>query len=276
MIVVKIFNSAKEEDLISVIEGTSIFHFWEQKIGHSCIIQKTEHYSILKTRIASHALNGAYDCHFEIRDHNYSVEILLHEIIAHFGERNLPYSLIIPQHQVKSLNLEPLLLKNNFKLVSKEFGMALELRSLIPPLSVPKNLAISEVATEAEFQDFIEVTIHGFGLPSPEAHDLFGRFSLGQREPKTTFFVGYCDEKPVTAALVANIKGVANLHNVVTPPKYRKKGFGSAITYAALRNAKNTHHLRYGTLQSSEMGNLMYQKLGFKCYTIISTFHCQD
>ena len=116
LIVGGIFNSAKEEDLISIIEGTSIFYFWEQMIGHTCTLQKTPFYSCLATGIASSGLNGVYDIRFDTFDQN-TLEKIIREIISHFAHQNLPFSLISGDHQAGPLNLERLLLNNSFTCV---------------------------------------------------------------------------------------------------------------------------------------------------------------
>jgi predicted acetyltransferase len=80
------------------------------------------------------------------------------------------------------------------------------------------------------------------------------------------------DGRPIATSNVFWGAGVAGVQMVSTLPKARGKGIGSAITLAPLLDSKKMG-CRVGTLQSSEMGYLIYKKMGFQHLCQMEYFH---
>jgi ribosomal protein S18 acetylase RimI-like enzyme len=86
------------------------------------------------------------------------------------------------------------------------------------------------------------------------------------------FFVGYLDGRPVaTSALVASHR-TAGVYNVATDPAFRGRGIGEAMTWhAVLRGAERGCGM--ASLQASEMGQPVYERMGFRLVASYRTFH---
>lgn len=82
-------------------------------------------------------------------------------------------------------------------------------------------------------------------------------------EPVPLRWIGRVDGSVVATSRISIGAGVAGLYAISTLPAYRDRGFGRAMTIAALRAAASLGH-RIGVLQSSEQGYGVYQRLGFR------------
>jgi GNAT superfamily N-acetyltransferase len=83
------------------------------------------------------------------------------------------------------------------------------------------------------------------------------------REPVPLHWIGRIDGVVVATSRVSIGAGVAGLYAVSTLPAYRGRGFGRAMTIAALRAARSIDY-RIGVLQSSDLGYGVYRRLGFR------------
>ena len=65
--------------------------------------------------------------------------------------------------------------------------------------------------------------------------------------------------------------GVAAVHWVVTLPEMRHLGIGTAMTLAALREARTIGY-RIAILTASPYGGGIYRRIGFRAYGTISKY----
>jgi len=88
------------------------------------------------------------------------------------------------------------------------------------------------------------------------------------------FYLSRLNSQPVATSLLFLGGGVAGIYNVATLPEARKQGIGTALTLFPLLQARE-HGYRIGTLQSTEMGLHVYQRLGFREYCAFSVYFWQ-
>jgi predicted GNAT family acetyltransferase len=154
---------------------------------------------------------------------------------------------------------------HGFRRVEELPGMALDLKALNEDIAFPSELAIERVRNAEVLSEFVEVMRVGYEMPEFTVDGLFEVFSavgLTNESPWRNY-VGRSDGEVLTTASLALVAGIAGIYNVATVPEARRRGFGTAMTLAALGEA---HELGYriGILQSSAEGLGVYRRLGFE------------
>jgi len=130
---------------------------------------------------------------------------------------------------------------------------ALGLAPIPAPPPSPTGLTIRPVTTDVEFADFMAVSGTGRRwIPSLAA----------ALDPAVALFVGYNGGEPVATSRLTCCGTVGDINGVVTLPTHRRRGFGAAMTWAAI-----TEGARRGcvamTLTATAMGYPVYLRMGF-------------
>jgi ribosomal protein S18 acetylase RimI-like enzyme len=83
--------------------------------------------------------------------------------------------------------------------------------------------------------------------------------------PTFTVFVGYLSGEPVASSMLATTRsvGLAGVYSVATRPAHRGRGFGTALTAAALAAAGEQGY-DTAVLEPSPLGARMYRRMGFE------------
>jgi ribosomal protein S18 acetylase RimI-like enzyme len=154
-------------------------------------------------------------------------------------------------------------------------GMAMDLAHLGEPADAPppRGLAIAPVLDADGLADFHRVIIDGFpedvtDSAAPAAIAAGARAvaeETGYREPNgvPTRWLGRVDGRPVATARLHAGAGVAGIYTVITAAGARRRGYGEALTRAALVAARDAG-LRIATLQASQDGRGIYERIGFR------------
>ena len=119
----------------------------------------------------------------------------------------------------------------------------------------------SELVTGQDRLDVcLDVMARGYEVPNELAHRLVTMQTIA--EPGIGVVMGSVDGEPVSVALVSVTGTTAGIYNVATPPEHRRRGFGAAVTWAAIEEGRR-RGCDHAVLQASELGAPVYRDMGF-------------
>lgn len=149
---------------------------------------------------------------------------------------------------------------------------------VIPPApAAPPGLAIRGVVDEATLVDYATAAEAGFAPPAdptaprsatsgPYAGINITRALIPSvactLDPDIALFVGYAGDRPVATSALYRIDRIAEIAGVATIPAYRRRGYGEAMTWAALAEGA-ARGCASAALRASEMGYPVYIRMGF-------------
>jgi GNAT superfamily N-acetyltransferase len=135
------------------------------------------------------------------------------------------------------------------------------------PLALPPGHEIRRVDGAAGLADHAEVAAAGFGMPRAWV-DAVMTDSLA-REPGVAVYVGYQDGSPVTSGMGVQTGTTIGVYNIATVEAARGRGYGSAMTMRVVDDGAAAG-CDTAILQASEMGQPIYERLGFR--TVVDYF----
>lgn len=134
----------------------------------------------------------------------------------------------------------------------------------------PEGLDIRGAATRAEFDEHVETLALGFDMPLSSARAFLSPRTLAI--PDLRFYTGYADNVPVATSALFVSHRTAGIYNVSTHPDHRGRGIGEAMTRRCVRDGAAAGCL-IASLQASEMGKPVYERIGFRTVAPYRTFH---
>lgn len=183
------------------------------------------------------------------------------EALAHFKVKGIPaLSWLAPPPDVC-----PHLLSRGLTFSEGGRGMAADLAALPDSLPASPGVAIVAVEDRASFQAWIHVMRIGFGTPEAAEPDLLEVFVATGSGPHMHTYLALMDGQPVATSQVLLAAGVAGIYQVTCLPEARGKGIGTAVTLAAMLDARRRGYA-IAVLQASDLGYPVYRRLGFRDY----------
>ena len=182
----------------------------------------------------------------------------IREAIAYFEDRAMPYGILMregldPTAERACLNL-------GLVHVHTLPGMALApLAEAIP--EPPAGLDIRTVTTGTAHDIHVEMDAAGFEGSLDHARRLFPP-SLFQQGAAVEY-TGFLEGVPVAVSTLVMTGRTAGVYGVATIPAYRRRGFGEAMTWRAVRDGA-ARGCAMANLTASDMGRPLYERMGFR------------
>ena len=155
-----------------------------------------------------------------------------------------------------------------FHLVNRWNGMGLSLDQPAGAGSLPDGFTIRTAGDSYQAENW-------FSVVKPEVlgnYDLsLEPFSVLVSHDAFRLFVGYLGEAPVCSALLFFTGEVAGLYFVATNRVFRNRGYGTAITHHAIREAQRLGY-RKMVLHATRKAEKIYARLGFETFCFLNIF----
>lgn len=130
----------------------------------------------------------------------------------------------------------------------------------LPKGSVPKGLSIKRVTTVSQLEIFGRASLEGFDVVGPDDVTPFqthGPESI--EDPRLHCYIGWVDGRPACVSMAYVGEEVVGVYGVATVPAFRRRGFGAAITWAAIGSEPDLP----AVLEPTEMAAGIYRRMGF-------------
>jgi GNAT superfamily N-acetyltransferase len=192
------------------------------------------------------------------------VDDLVASVLVHFRSMNIRKFTWLTHGNVPSTEINEVLLAHGLTF-SDAFAteMAVDLSLLPDGLPAHPGLRIIPVDGEHVLKQWIHVASIGFRVDERFEKVWFDFFADAIFDRRFQTYLALLDGKPVATSQLFLSEGVAGIYNVSCIPDVRGQGIGSAVTLAALLEARQTGY-RIGILQASTRGYNAYRRLGFQ------------
>ena len=207
--------------------------------------------TLVATGVPMAFFNGAY-----LRASTSDPERTVAEAVRFFAERDLPWLLWVRD------GVCPAILDVGRSSGLRDAGgpPAMGLTRIAESPPPPEGLRIEIATTEAALRDHASMLRDGFGLPQAVIDRIVAPALLDVAS--AAVLVGRVAGEPVSCSLVAISGAIAGIYNVATPERFRGRGYGEALTWAAVTEGAR-RGCSHAVLQASESGYPIYRRMGF-------------
>lgn len=156
--------------------------------------------------------------------------------------------------------MRPLLERYGAGVVSQ--GVAMFAEQLEPPTRALPALEIVPVSVPATRFDFCHVMAVSFRTPLATFLDVY--HAPGYWQGQMRGFVAYSQNRALATACVMPAHGVLGIYGVSVMPDVRRKGIGERIIRHALNEVSRQTGLDATVLESSEIAESLYRRMGYR------------
>jgi hypothetical protein len=180
-------------------------------------------------------------------------------VTAYFAERKLPFQLTYreqgPDPSIRQLESDGWRRKPD---PMPGMTLAMPASAATAP---PSPLVIQQVRTPEQLVGFREAAFRGFGFPVAAARIFLGERLLGL--PQVRLYSGLVDGTLVATSMLIATGAVAGIYWVATLEEQRGRGYGAALTWAAVAGGRE-FGCAIASLQASKLGRPVYVRMGFE------------
>jgi hypothetical protein len=137
-------------------------------------------------------------------------------------------------------------------------ALAVRVADLAPP-DPPEGVEVHRVTTADELAPMADLEVRVFGTRREVAERLLGPTMLGV--PAVRLYLAHLEGEPVGMAWTSLHEAAVGVFGVGTPPEYRRRGVGTAVTSFAVHDAPGAD---LAWLQPTGMGRPLYDGMGFE------------
>ncbi len=160
-------------------------------------------------------------------------------------------------------NLEKLLLEKSYQPVRKPGSSIMIIDEKIEAQSLPEGYSLSPASSQEDLEAFSKVIKDAFEKEEEVVEAMFSSIKNIDSDQVKSFIIYDKDKKPVSVAITSISKDAGGIYYVATLESQRSKGLGKAIVEASTNIAFDMGK-DLVILQSSKLGEIVYNKLGYK------------
>ena len=221
--------------------------------------------TIVKSEIEDDTFNYVLNAKFS----NENVSKRVRDVINLFKDSNTPFSWWVSD-QDTPISLINHLIDMGLNYKEENIGMYLLLDNFE---NHPNDrIMFHKVDSYSRIKEFSEI-ITEVGGNHHAFKKIYSKIPIDILVDKNDFemYIGYLDGTPVVSGIVVFHSDVAGIYYVATIPNQRKQGFGTTMMKYLLEHAKS-RGIPIATLQASQEGKSLYEKLGFKACSIFKEY----
>jgi ribosomal protein S18 acetylase RimI-like enzyme len=129
------------------------------------------------------------------------------------------------------------------------------------PTGAARAVEIRRVSDGETLRHHVEVIASAFEWQADELAAVFSMRLLD--DSAWQGYIGYVDGRPAATSQLYVTEGTAGIYYVATLELHRRRGLGEALTWHAVRSGA-AMGCKVATLQASEMGQPIYERMGFR------------